>query len=91
MLVLCLPVFDIMLLQAVSTQLSSSLPGLLLGLSPPSPRIERTVTLDSEADWRKAVEKNLARQNLYNNVVKEVFNSLTRIVGWTLISLVSVF
>ena len=51
--------------------------------------LERTVMLKPDADWQQAVEKNLARQNLYNNVVKEVFNSFTRIVGWSLISLVS--
>merc|ERR1712083_105020 len=49
--------------------------------------LERNVALDSDADWQRAVEKNLARQNLYNNVVKEVFNSFTRIIGWMLISL----
>ena len=49
----------------------------------------RSVALASDADWTLAVEKNLARQTLYNNVVKEVFNSLTRIIGWSLISVVS--
>ena len=28
------------------------------------------------------------RQNLYNNIIKEVFNSMTRIIGWALIALV---
>ena len=28
------------------------------------------------------------RQDLYNNIIKEVFNSMTRIIGWTLIALV---
>ena len=79
-------------LQAISNQLSAplGLPGLLLGSSPTHPSIDRTVSLEPEADWQKAVEKNLARQNLYNNVIKEVFNSLTRIIGWTLISLVCI-
>eukprot|EP00092_Neocalanus_flemingeri_P013302 GFUD01014337.1.p1 GENE.GFUD01014337.1~~GFUD01014337.1.p1 ORF type:complete len:151 (+),score=42.93 GFUD01014337.1:26-454(+) len=75
--------------KAVSNQFSS--PFGFLGLPSTSPHVDRTVGssvgLDAEADWQKAVEKNLARQNLYNNVVKEVFNSFTRIVGWTLISL----
>merc|ERR1719419_677677 len=51
------------------------------------PQLERTVELSPEADWQEAVEKNLARQNLYNNVIKEIFNSLTRIVGWAIISM----
>merc|ERR1712014_274911 len=51
------------------------------------PQVERTVVLSPEADWQEAVEKNLARQNLYNNVIKEIFNSLTRIVGWAIISM----
>ena len=29
------------------------------------------------------------RQNLYNNIIKEVFNSMTRIMGWSFIALVS--
>merc|ERR1711923_142499 len=73
--------------KAIGSQFSSSLPGLFMELLNPKPLAERTVSLDPEADWQAAVEKNLARQNLYNNVIKEVFNSLTRIIGWTLISL----
>merc|ERR1711962_456689 len=46
------------------------------------------VELQPEADWNEAIEKNLARQNLYNNIVKEVFNSLTRMMGWSFIALV---
>ena len=46
------------------------------------------ITLDPEADWKAAWEKNLQRQTLYNNIVKEVFNSFTRMLGWHLISVV---
>merc|ERR1711885_15912 len=46
------------------------------------------VDLDSEADWNAALTKNVSRQNLYNNIIKEVFNSMTRIIGWALIALV---
>ena len=55
-------------------------------------REEKTIAgieLDPEADWTAAWEKNLQRQTLYNNIVKEVFNSFTRILGWHLISVVS--
>ena len=45
--------------------------------------------LESEADWQQSVEKVLANQSLYTNVIKEVFNALARIIGWVLISLVS--
>ena len=47
------------------------------------------IELDPEADWTAAWEKNLQRQTLYNNIVKEVFNSFTRMLGWHLISVVS--
>lgn len=47
------------------------------------------IQLDPEADWKAAWEKNLQRQTLYNNIVKEVFNSFTRMLGWHLISVVS--
>ena len=65
--------------------------------SPASPHQDRDIQertlseieLDPEADWKKAWEKNLERQTLYNNIVKEVFNSFTRIIGWHLISMVS--
>jgi len=46
------------------------------------------VELDSEADWNGALTKNVSRQTLYNNIIKEVFNSMTRIIGWALIALV---
>merc|ERR1712209_143637 len=46
------------------------------------------VDLDSEADWNAALTKNVSRQTLYNNIIKEVFNSMTRIIGWALIALV---
>ena len=46
------------------------------------------INLNPAADWRAAWEKNLQRQTLYNNIVKEVFNSFTRILGWHLISVV---
>ena len=46
------------------------------------------IALDPAADWKAAWEKNLQRQTLYNNIVKEVFNSFTRILGWHLISVV---
>jgi len=46
------------------------------------------VELQPEADWNAALTKNVARQNLYNNIIKEVFNSMTRIMGWSLIALV---
>ena len=47
------------------------------------------VSLEDEANWLVAWQKNLSRQSLYNNIVKEVFNSMTRIIGWALISFVS--
>ena len=47
-----------------------------------------SVTLEPDANWLEAWEKNLSRQTLYNNIVKEVFNSMTRIIGWALISFV---
>ena len=50
---------------------------------------ESSVSLIPDANWKDAWEKNLSRQTLYNNIVKEVFNSLTRIIGWSLISFVS--
>eukprot|EP00092_Neocalanus_flemingeri_P062418 GFUD01075288.1.p1 GENE.GFUD01075288.1~~GFUD01075288.1.p1 ORF type:complete len:153 (+),score=33.41 GFUD01075288.1:48-506(+) len=75
--------------KASANQLSA--PFGFLGFPSTFPHVDRTIrsiiVLDQEADWQKAVEKNVARQNLYNNVVKEVFNGLTRMVGWTLISL----
>ena len=46
------------------------------------------IELDPVADWKTAWEKNLQRQTLYNNIVKEVFNSFTRMLGWHLISVV---
>merc|ERR1719286_91673 len=46
------------------------------------------VELDPEAEWNAALTKNVARQTLYNNIIKEVFNSMTRIIGWALIALV---
>merc|ERR1711953_419325 len=46
------------------------------------------IALDPAADWKAAWEKNLQRQTLYNNIVKEVFNSFTRMLGWHLISVV---
>merc|ERR1719384_1712034 len=46
------------------------------------------IDLDPVADWKTAWEKNLQRQTLYNNIVKEVFNSFTRMLGWHLISVV---
>ena len=46
------------------------------------------IDLNPDADWAAAWEKNLHRQTLYNNIVKEVFNSFTRILGWHLISVV---
>ena len=46
------------------------------------------IQLNDQADWTAAWKKNLDRQTLYNNIVKEVFNSFTRILGWHLISVV---
>ena len=71
-------------LQALSNFLSSPL------LSPASEeRTVKDIQLNAEADWGSAWEKNLHRQTLYNNIVKEVFNSFTRILGWHLISTVN--
>merc|ERR1712083_298596 len=73
---------------------SSSIPPSLPRIPLHHPHIDRTVSvekiveLDPEADWKTAVEKNLANQSLYNNAINEVFNGLTRIIGWTLIVLV---
>merc|ERR1711976_119029 len=47
-----------------------------------------SIMLDPVADWQTALEKILSQQSLYNNIVKELFNSFTRIVGWSLISVV---
>jgi len=56
-----------------------------------SPRQAEDRTLDielkKEADWTTAWTKNLSNQALYNNCVKEIFNALTRIIGWTAMSL----
>ena len=51
-------------------------------------RTLKEIQLDADADWTAAWEKNLDRQTLYNNIVKEVFNSFTRILGWHFISVV---
>ena len=48
----------------------------------------RPVMLLPEADWKTALERNLRNQSLYNNMINEIFNGLTRIIGWTLIALV---
>merc|ERR1712027_113717 len=47
-----------------------------------------SIMLDPAASWQTALEKILSQQSLYNNIVKELFNSFTRIVGWTLISVI---
>jgi len=63
---------------------------LIGGSSEQKQAAERTldgITLEEEADWTTSWEKNLSNQSLYNNMVKEIFNALTRIIGWTAMSL----
>merc|ERR1712062_606823 len=44
--------------------------------------------LKPEANWLTAINKNLANQSLYNNVVKEILNGFLRSIGWIVLSLV---
>ena len=37
--------------------------------------------------WKSAWEKNLGQQNLLNNVVKEILNAFSRILGWVALDL----
>merc|ERR1712183_406245 len=80
-----------LLLAAVSISLASALSwphGLMAQWGPAQDRTLPGVELDPGADWNDALTKNVARQTLYNNIIKEVFNSMTRIIGWALIALV---
>ena len=79
--------------QALKNYIVSPFLSIPASLSPEKQRgIEEkalaNIELDPDADWKAAWEKNLQRQTLYNNIVKEVFNSFTRILGWHLISVV---
>ena len=75
-------------MQAISNSLSPLLPAYSQNVL--SARNARNdVDLKDDATWKSAAEKNISRQSLYNNIVKEVLNALTRIIGWALISFVS--
>jgi len=57
-------------------------------VSPASPRTSvlfSWLDLDSEASWMTAWQKNLGLQNLFNNIVKEILNSILRSLGWILL------
>ena len=41
-------------------------------------RISEELSLEPEASWLKAIQKNLENQNLYNNIVKELLNGILR-------------
>jgi len=68
----------------------------LLGKQEPEDRIALDVSqsigagagLDTTAMWNTAISKTLARQDILGNIVKEVLNGVTRIVGWGLTTLV---
>jgi len=75
-----------LLLATASLSLASALSWPHWG--PAQDRTLPGVELDPEAEWNAALTKNVARQTLYNNIIKEVFNSMTRIIGWALIALV---
>lgn len=42
----------------------------------------------SDNVWITAWEKNLEEQGFYNNMVKEMFNAIARMIGWFTIQMV---
>ena len=47
------------------------------------------LTYSPQASWLEAINSNLSNQKLYNNIVKEILNGLTRAFSWLVLSLVS--
>merc|ERR1719510_208979 len=48
---------------------------------------DKSLDLDSNADWIEAIEKSLLRQSHFNTIISEFLKGVTRIIGWAVLGL----
>merc|ERR1712242_211947 len=48
---------------------------------------EKTLDLESNADWIEAIQKSLLRQSHFNTIISEFLKGVTRMIGWAVLGL----